>query len=82
MESLKSKDEKDIPVKLLKSLCSYKKRKGDNTIPTKRNELVECYITTKSRPDMELEEWLRTRTTLFSRYKRDNGCYLTMAHSH
>ena len=35
MESLKSKEEKDIPVKLLKSLCSYKKRKGDKPIPTK-----------------------------------------------
>ena len=27
---------------------------------------------------MNSEELLRTRTTLFSRYKRDNGCDLTM----
>ena len=51
-------------------------------MPTKRNELVERYISTKSRPDMELEEWLRTKTSLFSRYKRDNGCDLTMEMIH
>ena len=27
---------------------------------------------------MNLEEWLRTKTTLFSRYKRENGIELTM----
>ena len=32
--------------------------------------------------DMELEEWLRTKTSLFSRYKRDNGCDLTMEMVH
>ena len=38
---LEIKDEKFIPVKMLKSLCSYKKRKGDRAIPRKRDELVE-----------------------------------------
>ena len=47
-------------------------------MPTKRDELVERYISTKSRSDMNLEEWLRSKTTLFSRYKRDNGMNLTM----
>ena len=72
------KEEKFIPIKMLKPLCSYKKRKGDKAIPTKRDELVERYISTKSRPDINLEEWLRTKTTLFSRYKRENGIELTM----
>ena len=27
---------------------------------------------------MNLEEWLRTKTALFSRYKRENGIELTM----
>ena len=31
---------------------------------------------------MNLEEWLRTKTTLFSRYKRDNGNKLTMDEIH
>ena len=62
----------------MKSVCAYKKRKGDKAIPTKRGELVERYISTKSRSDMNLEEWLRSKTTLFSRYKRDNGKDLTM----
>ena len=47
-------------------------------MPTKRDELVERYISTKSRSDMNLEEWLRSKTTLFSRYKRDNGKDLTI----
>ena len=72
------KEEKFIAVKLLKPLCPYKKRKGDRAIPTKRDELVERYISTKSRPDIDSEEWLRTKTTLFSRYKRENGIELTM----
>ena len=75
---LEIKEEKFIPVQLLKPLCSYKKRKGDRAIPTKRDELVEQYVSTKSRPDMNLEEWLRTKTTLFSRYKHENGIELTM----
>ena len=82
IESLTSRDENDIPIKLLKPVCSYKKRKGDKAMPTKRNELIERYVSTKSRPDMELEEWLRTKTSLFSRYKRDNGCDLTMEMVH
>ena len=44
-------------MKLLEPLCSNEKRKGDNAIPTKRDELVERYISTKSRQDMNLEEW-------------------------
>ena len=69
-------------MKLLEPLCSNEKRKGDNAIPTKRDELVERYISTKSRQDMNLEEWLHSRTTLFSRYKRDNGTDLTMETIH
>ena len=69
-------------MKLLKPLCSYKKRKGDKAIPTKRDELVERYISTKSRQDMNLEEWLHSSTTLFSRYKRDNSIDLTMEEIH
>ena len=41
---LEIKEEKFIPVKLLKPLCSYKKWKGDRAIPTKRDELVERYV--------------------------------------
>ena len=69
-------------MKLLKPLCSCKKKKGDKAVPTKRDELVERYISTKSRQDMNLEEWLRSRTTLFSRYKRNNGIDLTMEAMH
>ena len=53
---LKIEEEKLIPVKLLKPLYSYKKRKGDKAIPTKRDELVERYISTKSCQNMNLEE--------------------------
>ena len=38
---LEIKEEKFIPVKMLKPLCSYKKRKGDKAIQTKRDELVK-----------------------------------------
>ena len=75
---LKIEDAKLIPLKFLKPICAYKKRKGDKAIPTKRGELVERYISTKSHSDMNLEEWLCTKTTLFSRYKRDNGNNLTI----
>ena len=53
---LKIEEEKLIPLKLLKPLCSSKKMKRDKVIPTKCDELVERFISTKSRQDMNLEE--------------------------
>jgi len=66
-----------LPLKILKPLCAYKKRKGDKAIPTKQDGLLERWMSTKHRGDMTLEEWIKS-TTLIETYKKDTGRELTM----
>ena len=47
----------NLPVKLLKPLCLWKKRKGDVKMPTKQDELMIQWKDTKDRNDMSLEEY-------------------------
>ena len=66
-----------LPLKILKPLCAYKKRKGDKAIPTKQDGLLERWMSTKHRGDMTLKELIKS-TMLFEMYKKGTGRDLTM----
>lgn len=62
----------NLPIKLLKPLCAWKKRKGDKRMPTKLDELNVRWVETKDRRDISLEEYFKTNTTLFDVYQKEN----------
>jgi len=75
----KQNSHNNLPIKLLKPLCNWKKRKGDKKMPTKQNELLSRWEETKDRNDISLEEYMKTMTTLYETYKREhNGTSLTL----
>ena len=68
-----SKDTKDkLPLKLLKPLVVWKKRKGDEVIPSKHDALIERWSKTKHRADLSFEEALK-ETSIFATYKKETG---------
>lgn len=69
----------NLPIKILKPLCLWKKRKGDSKMPTKQDELMVRWNETKDRHDVSLEEYLQTTSTIFETYQKDNkGSVLTV----
>ena len=70
----------NLPIKILKPLCLWKKRKGDVKMPTKQDGLLVRWRETKDRSDMLLEEYLKTTSTIFETYQKDHkGSALTKA---
>ena len=70
----------NLPIKILKPLCLWKKRKGDVKMPTKQDGLLVRWRETKDRNDMSLEENLKTTSTIFETYQKDHkGSALTMS---
>ena len=69
----------NLPIKILRPLCAWKKRKGDQKMPVKQNELFVRWDETKHRDEMSLESYLMETTILFETYERDHrGTKLTM----
>ena len=69
LNSLENKEQRDLSVKLLKPLCSYKKGKETRKFQQKRNIKVKHCINIKSLKDINLNDWLYFRTKLFLKYK-------------
>ena len=70
----------NLPIKILKPLCLWKKRKGDVKMPTKQDGLLVCWRETKDRSDMLIEEYLKTTSTIFETYQKDHkGSALTIS---
>jgi len=69
----------NLPIKILKPLCIWKKRKGDKKMPTKQDELYKRWNETKNRCEISLEEYLMETTTLHDIYEKDHkGSPLTL----
>jgi len=78
-ESEKRTSHDNLPIKVLKPLCLWKKRKGDSKMPTKQDQLMIRWRETKDRSDMSLEEYLQMTTTIFETYKNNHrGSTLTI----
>ena len=69
----------NLLIKILRPLCAQKKRKGDQKMPIKQNELFVRWDETKDQDEMSLELYLMETTTLFKTYEKDHrGTKLTM----
>ena len=62
----------NLPVKILKPSCLWKKRKGDVKMPTKQDGLLVRRRETNDRSNMSLEEYLKTTPTIFETYQKDH----------
>ena len=76
LNSMETKTLTGIPLKLLKPLVGWKKRKGDKPIPVKRKDLEQRWIEVKKRKDLTLEEFLST-TNVYTQYLNETGTKLT-----
>ena len=69
----------NLPIKILKPLCIWMKRKGDKKMPTKQDDLLKRWNETKDRCELSLEEYIKNTTTLHDVYEKDhNGVPLTI----
>ena len=69
----------NLPIKILKPLCMWKKRKGDKKMPTKQDDLNKRWNETKDCCEISLEEYLMETTTLQDTYEKDHkGSPLTL----
>ena len=57
----------------LKAVVSFKKRKGDAAIPSKKELLVKRFNETYQRVDLNLNEWLEQNRVSFA---DEEGCAL------
>ena len=70
----------NLPIRVLSPLCKWKKRKGDQKMPSKRTDLLIRWNQTKHCNDITLEEYLMTMTTIFESYeKMTKGKVLTIS---
>jgi len=79
LDELKENNTKDnLPIKIVKPLCIWKKRRSDKKMPSKQDKLMHRWNETKDRKDLSLEEYLKA-TTVYEIYERDHkGQKLTM----
>ena len=69
----------NLPIKLLRPLCKWKKRKGDSKMPSKQDALYCRWMETKDRKDLCLEDYIKGNSSIFQMYEQSNkGEKLTM----
>ena len=76
MKKLVATDEmkhNNLSIRILAPLCKWKRRKGDENMPTLRMKLLERWKETKDRDDISLERYMKSFTSLFETYQKTNG---------
>ena len=70
----------NLPIRLLLLLCKWKKRKGDQKMPSMRTDLLIRWNQTTHCNKVTLEDYLTTMTIIFESYKKmTKGKVLTMS---
>lgn len=67
----------NLRLKILKALAVWKKRKGNEVIPSKHDTLIERWMKTKHRAGFSFEEALE-ETSIFGTYRKETGLDLSM----
>ena len=67
----------NLPLRILKPLVAWKKRKSDKALPSKLEPLMERWNETKDRSHQCFESFLK-ETSIFDAYKKETGRQLTM----
>ena len=63
----------NLPIWVLYPLCKWKRRKGDENMPTLRMKLLERWKETKDRDNISFEQYLKSFTSLFETFQKTNG---------